>query len=222
MLHCANCEWHARHVWESDCGRSSPTIQDSRLTTDHMKPMLVPILFAAMTALFWGVYGPALGNAQTRVPPPEGWSSFKPYMFVGLAYLVLGVGGGVLGMLAKGDSFSYAGDHFMPAKWGFLAGCVGALGALSLTSAMMISKGNAALVMPIVFGGAVSVTAIVSAIRLRGHVNISPLLWVGMALVAVGIVIVARNTPHGHMPKPPSASGDAPAAMSPDRDSLPG
>lgn len=176
-----------------------------------MKAMLVPILFAAMTALFWGAYGPALGNAQTRLNPPEGWSSFKPYMFVGLAYLVLGVGGGVLGMLAKGDTFSYAGTHFMPAKWGFLAGAVGALGALSLTSAMMISRGNAALVMPIVFGGAVTVNAIISAIRLRGQAHVNPMLWVGMVIVAVGIVIVARNSPHA-APKSPSGASESHAA----------
>ncbi|MGD9855094.1 MAG: hypothetical protein AB7U20_09115 [Planctomycetaceae bacterium] len=181
--------------------------------------MLVPIVFAAMTALFWGAYGPALGNAQTRVAPPEGWSSFKPYMFVGLAYLVLGVGGGVLGMMAKGDTFSYAGEHFLPAKWGFLAGAVGALGALSLTTAMMTSKGNAALVMPIVFGGAVTVNALISAFRFRGHTNLSPMLWLGMAIVAVGIVIVARNAPH-QAPKPPSSAGDAHAAAKHESDRL--
>ena len=63
---------------------------------------------------------------------------------------------------------------------------------------MMTSKGNALLVMPIVFGGAVSVTALFSTWRLRDHVSISPMLWVGMAMVVVGVIIVARNTPHGH------------------------
>lgn len=182
-----------------------------------MKPMVIPIVFAAMTALFWGTYGPALGNAQTRLPPPDGWSSFKPYLFVGLAYLVFGVGGGLLGMLAKGDTFSYVGNHYPPAKWGFLAGAVGALGALSLTTAMMTSRGNAALVMPIVFGGAVTVNAIISAIRFRGHASLSPLLWIGMATVAVGIVIVARNAPH-HSPSSPKSSGDAHAAAKHDPD----
>jgi uncharacterized membrane protein len=65
---------------------------------------------------------------------------------------------------------------------------------------MMTSRGNALLVMPIVFGGAVTVTAIVSILKLRGHgpLEISPLLWVGMLLTVVGIVLVASNTPHGH------------------------
>ncbi|MEM6980325.1 MAG: hypothetical protein AAF539_11725, partial [Planctomycetota bacterium] len=104
------------------------------------------------------------------------------------------------------DSFSFSGESFATVKWGFLAGSLGAFGALCLTTAMMTSRGNALLVMPIVFGGAVSVTAIVSMIKLSGHgdLNISPLLWVGMALTIIGVVLVANNTPHVHAAKPAS------------------
>ena len=65
------------------------------------------------------------------------------------------------------------------------------------------------LVMPIVFGGAVSVTALVSAIRLHGHTTISPALWVGMVLTVVGVVIVATNTPHAHAAPPPKSDAGA-------------
>ena len=175
-----------------------------------MKPTLVPILFALGTALFWGCYGPTIGNAQSKL-----WSPFKPYVFIGLAYVFLAIIGGLIAMRIKGDSFSYSGDHFAAAKWGFLAGCLGALGALCITSAMMISKGNALLVMPIVFGGAVSVTAIISitaAYRLHGHVTNNPLLWIGMVLVVTGIVLVANNTPPLHGPKPAAESTESHAA----------
>lgn len=193
-----------------------------------MNKMLIPILFAVGTALFWGCYGPTIGNAQTpRVDgkplmPPDGWSPFKPYVFIGIAYLVIAIIGGLAMMKVKGDSFSYSAavpgaegmTHFLPAKWGFLAGALGAFGALCLTTAMMTSRGNALLVMPIVFGGAVSVTAIVSIIKLRGHgpIEINPLLWVGMLLTVVGVVLVAMNTPHGHAPKKPAAAVTEPAA----------
>ena len=63
---------------------------------------------------------------------------------------------------------------------------------------------NAALVMPIVFGGATSVTAMVGVIRLRSTADVNPLLWVGMAVVVVGIVLVARFTPHGGPAHPKS------------------
>ena len=181
------------------------------------KPTLIPILFALGTAFFWGLYGPTIGNAQIKgVAPPNGWTPFKPYVFIGIAYLVIAVGGGLAMMKVKGDSFQYSGEvpnsspvrtHFEPAKWGFLAGCLGAAGALCLTSAMMTSRGNALLVMPIVFGGAVSWTAVVSIYKLKSHgpIVVNPLLWVGMVLVVIGIVLVAMNTPHGHAPSPPAA-----------------
>ncbi|WP_168565859.1 hypothetical protein [Crateriforma spongiae] len=187
-----------------------------------MNKMLIPILFAIGTALFWGCYGPTIGNAATPrgidgkpLLPPEGWSPFKPYVFIGIAYLVIAIIGGIAMMKVKGDSFTYTGAHFATAKWGFLAGTLGALGACCLTTAMMTSRGNALLVMPIVFGGAVTVTAIVSVLRLHESVKISPMLWMGMALTFIGVVIVARNTPHGHAPtKPAKGHGAADHAAS--------
>ncbi len=197
-----------------------------------MNKMLIPILFAVGTAVFWGCYGPTIGNAQTpRVDgrplmPPEGWTPFKPYVFIGIAYLVIAIAGGLVMMKVKGDSFDYSGAHFATAKWGFLAGALGAAGALCLTTAMMMSRGNALLVMPIVFGGAVSVTAIVSILKLHGDVAVNPLLWVGMVLTVVGVVIVAMNTPHGHAPSPAkttqveSADTGQPAMPAPDPESV--
>ncbi len=170
-----------------------------------MNKMLIPILFALGTAVFWGCYGPTIGNAQApMVDGAKLWSPFKPYVFIGIAYLVIAIIGGLIMMGIKGDTYSFTGEHFATAKWGFLAGSLGALGALCLTTAMMTSRGNALLVMPIVFGGAVSITAIISILKLHGSVTVNPLLWVGMALTVVGVVIVAMNTPHGHAapPKP--------------------
>lgn len=185
---------------------------------------MIPILFAIGTALFWGCYGPTIGNAQAPKLPGTGpaWSPFKPYVFIGIAYLVIAVIGGLVMMKLKGDSFSFSGmvpgterSNFDAAKWGFLAGTLGAAGALCLTSAMMFSKGNSALVMPIVFGGAVTVTAIVNLIKLRGHADVSPLMWVGMALTLVGVVIVAMFTPHGHAPAK-KADGEAHVSAAPE------
>ena len=163
----------------------------------------LPVLFAIGTALCWGLYGPVIANARSSTGL---WSPFKPYVGIGLAYIVCAVFGGLAAMAWKGDNYSFFDEEQWPAlKYGFLAGILGALGALSLTSAMLSFNGppKPQLVMPIVFGGAVSITAIVSVIQHRSAAGTSPWLWVGMAGVVISIVLVAYHTPHGgpHQPK---------------------
>ncbi|MBX3445044.1 MAG: hypothetical protein KF774_21770 [Planctomyces sp.] len=170
--------------------------------------ILVPIGFAIATAVFWGLYGPALGKARGS------WSPFKPYMLIGVAYLVWGVLGGLIGMRIFGDSWTFDGPQLPAAKFGFLAGSLGAFGALCLTAAVLNAKGfgGPALVMPIVFGGATMVNAVTELVLLKDRPAINPLLWLGMALVVAGIVLVRLYTPQAHPPmKPPTA---APATAS--------
>lgn len=150
--------------------------------------MRYPILFALMTAVFWGLYGPALGQARSALLSP-----FKPYFAIGVAYLVWGVVGGMIGMRLNADSFAFSGPGI---TWGFVAGTLGAWGAMTLTLAMF--TGGTAMpyvVMPTVFGGAVTVTALVSLAQLQGRA-VSPWLYIGILIVGIGIVIVAYNTPH--------------------------
>jgi len=177
--------------------------------------MLIPILFACGTALCWGLYGPTIQHARSSTGQ---WSAFKPYVFIGIAYLVWACLGGVAGMMLKKDSFNFVGTHSPAMTWGFLAGSLGAIGAFSLTSAML-SGGKPLFVMPIVFGGAVTVTAIVSVLELKDISKANPMLWVGMLAVVVGVILVAAYTPHGHPPKKPaqetqqsSHSGSTPEA----------
>ena len=149
-------------------------------------------------ALCWGMYGPTLSHARA---PNREWGPFKPYLFIGIAYLVIAVIGGALMMkLAFNDNFNYTGTYAPAMKYGFLAGCLGALGALFLTFALTKAGGKPAYVMPIVFGGAVSVNAIAAFLSLNQGESASPLMWVGMLFVAIGIVLTAGNTPHGHPP----------------------
>ncbi|MEZ6125990.1 MAG: hypothetical protein R3C49_22915 [Planctomycetaceae bacterium] len=183
-----------------------------------MKTLLIPILFALGTALCWGMYGPALGNARSTSGPPTGWSPFKPYVFIGVAYLVIAIAGGLIAMKVRGDTFSYAGAHAPAMNWGFIAGSLGAAGAFFLTNAVISSKGNTALVMPVVFGGAVTVNAIFAWTQLRKlpDAHISPMLWVGMALVFTGVVLVAKNTPHGKPAAKPAPEAPAQASETSD------
>lgn len=167
-----------------------------------------PIIFALLTGLFWGTYGPALGVARAA----EGNNPFEPYLMIGLAYLVWAVIGGFGGIRYTGVDPKYS---LGGASWGFIAGSLGAFGALTLTLAMFSFQGmkpRADIVMPIVFGTAVSVTAITSVLMTRAEFN--PWLYLGIAGMAVCIVVVAYNTPHAapHKPKP---AGDAHAMVTP-------
>ncbi len=168
----------------------------------------LPIIFAMCTAICWGLYGPTVANARS---PEKLWSPFKPYVFIGVAYLVLACGGGLVGMKISNDSTTFSGPQSPAAIWGFAAGTLGAIGALCLTSAMLSFTGppKPQLVMPIVFGGAVSITAIVSIIQLRAASTVSPWLWVGMVTVVIGIVLVAYNTHHGGPGHSKPTHGDA-------------
>ncbi len=170
----------------------------------------LPVIFALMTALFWGLYGPTLAIARQA----EQGNAFKPYLMIGVAYLVWAILGGAAGMVYTKVPFSFSGAGV---TWGFIGGSLGAFGALTLTLAMFSFKAGTArpdIVMPIVFGGAVSVTAITGWLQTRnleGAHATSPMLWIGMFGMAVCIVVVASNTPHAPQKKPQGTT-PAPAA----------
>ena len=159
---------------------------------------MLPVVFALLTGLFWGTYGPVLGQARAFEKSP-----FKPYVMIGVAYLIWGILGGLIGMVSKGDSFSFTRQGTI---WGFAAGTLGAWGALTLTMAMF--TGGTAMpqvVMPIVFGTAVTVSAIVAVLTTKTEAD--PRLWLGIIGMGICIVTVAYYTPHPvpHGAKPPSS-----------------
>ncbi len=153
---------------------------------------LLPFLFALGTAMCWGLYGPVLGRARLE---DVASSPFKPYVAIGIAYLVIAIVGGLIGMVVAGDSFDPTGPSGV---WGLYAGGLGALGALCLTLSMF--SGGARIpyaIMPVVFGGAVTVTALFTLYSRRAELEVSPLLWVGIAGMLVSVVLITTNTPHG-------------------------
>ena len=99
------------------------------------------IFCACLVALFWGMYGPTLANARS---PNREWGPFKPYVFIGVAYLLIAiVGGSIMMKIAFNDNFDFSGKYFPAMKWGFLAGCLGALGASVLPILSRWSKNTA-------------------------------------------------------------------------------
>jgi lysylphosphatidylglycerol synthetase-like protein (DUF2156 family) len=159
---------------------------------------MLPFVFALSTGLFWGLYGPILTKARLADAQP---SPFKPFVAIGVAYLIIAVLGGLLGMYFKGDSFQISSAG---ATWGFGAGALGAIGALTLTLCMF--SGGARMphvVMPLVFGGAVTISALWGFVTSSDKAHISPMLWVGIAGMLVCVVIITMNAPHAAPPKSP-------------------
>jgi drug/metabolite transporter (DMT)-like permease len=170
------------------------------------------VVCALIVALCWGLYGPTLTNARSTARPPE-WGPFKPYLFIGVAYVVIAIiGGSIMMKFVFNDNFDYSGKYFPSMQWGFLAGCLGAFGALGLTFALTKAGGKPAYVMPIVFGGAVTVNAIAAYFSLHAGETVNPLMWVGMLLVTLGICLTAGFTPHGHTPVKTPATGSSQSA----------
>ena len=151
--------------------------------------MKYPILFALAVAVCWGLYGPTLAQSRSALHSP-----FKPYVAIGFAYLVWAIGGGLLGMWYKGDPISFSGGGAGFA-WGFAAGTLGAAGAFNLTLAMFSGGGAMPhVVMPIVFGGAITVASISTLILHKG-IKASPWFWVGVVGIFLSVVLVGYHTP---------------------------
>jgi drug/metabolite transporter (DMT)-like permease len=60
--------------------------------------------------------------------------------------------------------------------------------------------------MPIVFGGAATISALVALPRAE---HVSPWLWLGIVVVGAGIVLVAYNTPHAVPAGRPAESAES-------------
>ena len=84
------------------------------------------VLCALSVAVCWGLYGPTLSNARS---PNREWGPFKPYLFIGMAYLLIAIiGGSIMMKFVFNDNFDYTGKFAPAMTWGFLAGCLGAVG----------------------------------------------------------------------------------------------
>src|SRR5688572_10533552 len=166
-----------------------------------MSPKMYGVVFALATAFFWGMYGPALQTS--RVP---GQSPFKPFVLIGVAYLVFGILGGIVGIWATGDNFKISP---ITLRWGFIAGSLGAFGALTLTLAMFKSRAPD-VVMPIVFGGATLVAVTLGLLQKKQLFSAHPMQYVGTLAVIIGVILVQAFASHG--PSPTPHGGQSPAA----------
>ena len=156
---------------------------------------LMVILFTALTALSWGVYGPVLHRGQMAMAG----SRLRPLICVGLAYFLIAVivPSLLLTQWNEPGEFTFSGT-----LWSLAGGAAGALGALGIIMAFNFG-GKPIFVMPLVFGGAPVINTFVSLIQ-TGNFELHPFFYAGLIVVAAGAVTVLifapKSAPHAAPP----------------------
>jgi hypothetical protein len=177
---------------------------------------LPAILFALCTAAFWGVYGPLLQRGH-HFMGTEG--RLRPFICVGVAYLLVAIIGPIVVMYATGIDRGEGVLHgwtFKGILWSTLAGAVGALGAFTLIMALGAGGAPSTIyVMPIVFGCAPIVSTFTSMYLNNLLGKISPFFAAGLILVAAGTITILVTAPKPQKKEPKSEHATAPAAVKP-------
>jgi hypothetical protein len=147
------------------------------------------LAFVAGAVLSWGVYGAMLHQGQVKLGNP-----MRALLCVGVAYFLVGVvvplavltaqGQGVRGFNASGTTFAT------------VAGILGALGAVCIIFSFR-TGGLPTYVMPLVFGGAPLVNVLYTMYIHPPKVAVSPMLYIGFLLTAIGAGTVLYYKPQG-------------------------
>jgi hypothetical protein len=167
--------------------------------------------FALGTALFWGTYGPVLQKGHMLM----GSGRLRPFICVGIAYLLIAVIGPIIVMYLTGQEMEtksgyglHHGWNFSGTMWSLAGGAVGALWAFFLIMALNYGgPGGPIFIMPLVFGCAPVISTFTSMWMNKRLNEISPFFAAGLILVAAGAVTILLTAPK---PKAPPTHGKAP------------
>lgn len=171
-----------------------------------MKNFAVSLIFVALTALCWGVYGPVLNQGQKDMGAHAHW---RPFICVGLAYFLIAivVPTILLRMRPERGGWTVSGT-----TWSLIAGAAGALGALGIILAFT-NGGKPIYVMPLVFGCAPVVNTLYTMFTHKEHARPSPLFIAGLIIVAAGAVTVLLFKPAAQTAPRPPVAAEAHAAV---------
>ena len=133
------------------------------------------LVFVFLTFVCWGVYGPTLHLGQEGMGAEGQKSSLRPFVCVGIAYFLIAVIYPLIVLFTKGEKGSWTTFGFV---WSFVAGAVGAIGALGIIMAFKLG-GKPVYVMPLVFGCAPVVNTIVTMVMSRTTKQASMLFYLG-------------------------------------------
>ena len=140
------------------------------------------LIFVILTFICWGLYGPLLHQGQIIMGAGEGRSMLRPFICVGVAYFLIAVLFPIIVLATKGETGHWSMMGFV---WSFVAGAVGAIGALGIILAFMFN-GKPSYVMPLVFGLAPIVNTFVTMMMARTFKQASALFYVAILIVAIG------------------------------------
>jgi len=174
-------------------------------SSDSLPLVVVSIL---ATALFWGIYGPLLQWGHGAMESGR----MRPFICVGVAYLVVAVVGPMLVVSMLGmerGAGLLSGWTMKGIFWSFLAGAAGALGALGMLLAFNFG-GKPHYVPPLIFGLAPVVNTFFTLsmnpqLRAQLSENLlrSSFFGAGLLMVAVGAITVLIAAPKaGPRPAP--------------------
>lgn len=167
-------------------------------------------LFALCTAFFWGTYGPLLQKGHHDM----GSGRLRPFICVGIAYLLVAIIGPIIVMYVTGmerEKGLFYGWTMSGFTWSVIAGGVGALGAFTLIMAINYGGPRSPIyVMPLVFGFAPIVSTFTTMYLNKTLNQISPFFAAGLILVAAGAVTVLLTAPK----RPTTPAHDAKASQS--------
>lgn len=152
-----------------------------------MSGRLAVIVFIALTAFCWGIYGPVIQAGQAGMDGGR----LRPFICVGLAYFVIAVVVPVLLLRMQGEAGQWTTRG---AIWSLAAGAAGAIGALGIILAFSF-HGKPIYVMPLVFGLAPVVNTFVTMYLGHTFKQAGPIFVAGLIIVAVGAVVVLLFKP---------------------------
>jgi hypothetical protein len=149
------------------------------------------LIFVAVTFCCWGVYGPTLHVGQEGLGAGGKLSLLRPLICVGISYFLIAVLYPTVALLVRGEKGGWTLSGFL---WSFIAGAVGAFGALGIVLAFKY-EGKPIYVMPLVFGLAPIVNTLVTMTMAKTLKQANFLFLLGILTVAVGAAGVLLNKP---------------------------
>ena len=147
-------------------------------------------LYVVMSVICWGAYVPTLHHGQMAFGKN---SALRAFLFVCVAYSIISVLVLSYLLIWKTEPFEF------PLKGvtiSYIAGCLGAIGALGIVFALKPASGGAAIfVAPLVFAGAPIMNTFVSMLWKKPAHPPSIWFYAGIALAAGGAALVLRFKP---------------------------